>query len=501
MAACALLWACGGGASEPPPGPHPEVVVLVNAASPVSLAIGRYYAARRQVPEANLLELQLPLTDPSLVTRGGESISRELFESEIEAKLGAWLAQPGRGDAITVVVTTLGVPLRVTDSGATDDYEEQRGAALDAELALFGSDEVGSAGLVGHPNPYFGSDARLGAWRARHPGGPLRFAVGRLAGFATPLDPETGVPVDVKSLIDAAQASGPEGIYVVDEDPRQGHLGRGLGNPMLLAPAAGALEALGARVMHDTARERVAGVESIQGYAAWGSNDGSAGLPPFYGEVGGRWLPGRFAARAISIDLVSTNGRSFAFPPDYGQSLVADLVRMGVAGAAAHSDEPTLVAVARPALLFGAWAQGWPAGEAFLRSVPYLGWANYYVGDPLMQILRPLPASDDRDGDGMPDARDNCRDLPNPDQRDTDADGYGNVCDPDVDNDGVVTTRASGKAGLSDLARIRRSHQTNLYVPDCDLDGDGEVDERDIEMATYFAGLPPGPSAAQSRAR
>jgi uncharacterized protein (TIGR03790 family) len=488
-----LLLACGG-AEEPPPGPHPEVLVLVNAASPVSLAIGSYYAQRRQVPAENLLALELPLADPSLVTPGGESIPRERYEREVEAKLRAWLAQPGRGEAIRVVVTALGLPLRVTDPHYTDDYEQQRGAAFDAELALFGSDRVGRAGLAANPNPFLASDERLADWRARQPGAPLRFAVGRLAGFPTPLDAETGVPVEVKSLIDAAQADGPEGVYVVDEDPRQVHLGRGAGNPVLLTPAAAALEALGARVLHDTARERVAGVESIAGYASWGSNDAAAGLAPFYGEIGGRWLPGRFAARAISVDLVSTNGRSFAFPPDYGQSLVADLVRMGVAGAAAHSDEPTLAAVARPALLLSAYLQGWPAGEAFLRSVPYLGWANYYVGDPLMQVARPRRAPADRDGDGVPDARDVCRDLPDPDQRDSDADGYGNACDPDVDGDGVVTTRGGGRAGLSDLGRIRRSHQTGLYVPDCDLDGDGEVDERDLEHASFFVGLPPGPS-------
>lgn len=43
----------------------------------------------------------------------------------------------------------------------------------------------------------------------------------------------------------------------------------------------------------------------------------------------------------------------------------------------------------------------------------------------------------DSDGDGIPDIFDNCPNTPNPDQADTDGDGVGDSCDPDIDGDGL----------------------------------------------------------------
>ena len=43
----------------------------------------------------------------------------------------------------------------------------------------------------------------------------------------------------------------------------------------------------------------------------------------------------------------------------------------------------------------------------------------------------------DTDGDGTPDASDNCPFDSNADQADLDDDGQGDACDPDIDGDGV----------------------------------------------------------------
>ena len=90
----------------------------------------------------------------------------------------------------------------------------------------------------------------------------------------------------------------------------------------------------------------------------------------------------------------------------------------------------------------------------------------------------------DVDGDHIPDDADNCSLVANADQRDTDGDGYGNICDPDFNNDLVVNA--------ADLAYLKTRFFSN--DPDADLNGDGFVNAADLSILKQMFFNAPGPS-------
>ena len=474
--------------------------MVVNDASPVSLAIGEAYMRARGIPKGQLLRLSIPVDDPELGDREHESISREEFERLIRIPLEESFEKNGFRDEIDIIVTTKGIPLRV-EGPAVDpalSLRDSTTASVDAELSLLFSPQIGSPGIASSPNPYYGQAQGFRDFRRSHPTSPLRYLVARLTGYQTPIEAGGALPRDVGALIARGQAPNRENsLWLVDFDPTL-PIAMDAANRVLLDPVVGLLKGLGLRVVADDGPETAADLENIQGFASWGSNASTEKAPQTYGEIDGSLHPGGFAPGAIAVDLVSTNARSFTAPPVYGQSLVADLIAQGVGGAAGHVAEPTLPTVVRPHLLFFHFALGAPAIEAYYRALPYLGWMNVYIGDPLMRwdIPRGNMRAADSDGDGRPDSDDNCVLIPNARQRDSDGDGYGNICDADVNGDGLVTTSWGESFPLSergDVEMIALSARDGLHIADHDLDGDGKVNQRDISIAQLQLFMAPGP--------
>ncbi len=99
-------------------------------------------------------------------------------------------------------------------------------------------------------------------------------------------------------------------------------------------------------------------------------------------------------------------------------------------------------------------------------------------------LLPAISFAADIDSDGIDDSQDNCIETPNPDQRDSNGDGFGNVCDADLDNNGTVS--------FADLNLFKSKFGTD--DPDADFDGNGSVSFADLSIFKSLFGLPPGPA-------
>jgi hypothetical protein len=104
----------------------------------------------------------------------------------------------------------------------------------------------------------------------------------------------------------------------------------------------------------------------------------------------------------------------------------------------------------------------------------------------------------DADGDGAHDGIDNCtaaangplaRDAGGHSQRDTDGDGFGNLCDPDFNNNGIVDSQDGS---------LFRSRFGSTSYPDQDLNGNGVVDSQDGALLRNRFGQAPGPSGVSN---
>jgi hypothetical protein len=108
-------------------------------------------------------------------------------------------------------------------------------------------------------------------------------------------------------------------------------------------------------------------------------------------------------------------------------------------------------------------------------------------------------AQPDTDRDGVPDAADNCVDVANgpliPDegghsQLDADGDGYGNICDADLDNSGQTTS-----ADYNFMRnRLARASTFDARAASADMNGSGWVTSTDYTLLRKRLGTAPGPS-------
>ena len=132
-----------------------------------------------------------------------------------------------------------------------------------------------------------------------------------------------------------------------------------------------------------------------------------------------------------------------------------------------------------------------------LFSIDTPGPAEAFVIASLASVVQVIPG--DADADGVLDVVDNCVNVPNgpltPDagghsQLDSNGDGFGNLCDADLNNSGLVTS--------ADFAILRsvlnQSSGSSPVAADADLNGSGTVTTADFAILRAGLNSAPGPS-------
>src|SRR5262249_27700279 len=294
--------------------------------------------------------------------------------------------RPDLKDVIKYIVLTKDVPLKINDPNGTGPTAES--ASVDSELTQLFTGNVPDGGQAGKiPNPYFKTYPSPANWSHQD----LSYMVFRLDGYQTNVDPATGVPADILALINNSLNPATSGSVLLDATNSTG-----MGNDWMVT-ANDTLTKMNFPVTLDTSGTMQSGYSGLVGYCSWGSNDPANAGVPYYGEIppgSGTFWPGTFVNGAVTSDYVSTSARTYIDGNQlYGQSLEADLIRLGVCGTNGHVYEPYLDAVAFPQFLFPHYLQGEQAGLAYYQAVPYLSWMNVVVCDPLMKsgVTAPMP--------------------------------------------------------------------------------------------------------------
>ncbi|MGC9946751.1 MAG: TIGR03790 family protein [Bryobacteraceae bacterium] len=340
-----------------------NVLLVVNRADKLSRRIADYYIPKRGIPLKNVCKLDILEED--------EEIAWDKYEEEVERPIARCLTKAGLREQVLYIVTTMGVPLKVSGPG---DGITQEACAVDSELALLYSKMKGKrfsrVGLV--PNPFYRQKDKP----FTHESFPI-YLVTRLAGYDFD---------DVKGLIDRSLSARNRGKFVFDlksDDDSPGN------NWLRTAALALPKE----RVVMDESAKVLTGEKDVIGYAGWGSNDPNR----HQRNLAFQWLPG-----ALVTEYVSTNGRTFRRPPaawtigtwkdssgwwdGSPQTLTADYIHEGATGCSGHVYEPFLEFNPHPDLLFPAYLHGRNLAESYYIAMPGLSWQNIVVGDPLCKL-------------------------------------------------------------------------------------------------------------------
>lgn len=337
-----------------------RVLVVCNIESKDSIELTEYYARKRKVPPANIVQISVANV---------EEIGKRTFERSILAPVEEAIRKISPKQRIDFILLTKGIPLRIDSS--TGHSVDSILAGLPLKSLVPADPEIApdEQTILKSRNPYFGMSEPFDSEKYD------MYLVTRLDGYTV---------ADAKRMVERSVKAKPEkGLFFFDRSPNRD------GSPeaaesagwlqLRMEKSAGLLKSQGNDVQVEVTKRFLNPGEKLMGYVSWGSNDDSFDREAY------RSL--EFHSGAIAETFVSTSARTF-IPTTSGQSLIGDLIAGGVTGVKGYVSEPWTVALCRPDILMDRYTKGWTLAESFYCSSQMIKWKDVVIGDP---ICRPYP--------------------------------------------------------------------------------------------------------------
>lgn len=241
-----------------------DVLIVRNNNSVISMEIADYFKEKRNIPNLNVCNIS---------TSTGETISRANFNSQIRTPIENYLINNGLLGTINYIVTTKGVPLRISEANSSNDDWSQPStidrASVDSELTIIlgsYSGYIGGGGFM-MPSPFtYEQNPYYNSYNGFSQSIYNIFLVARLTGFNV---------TQIKAYIDKVpEAVGKKGVFVFDVDPGRDGGSYQIGNDRMRTANA-TLTAKGFDVILDETNTFLTNYENVSGYTSWGSNDGN----------------------------------------------------------------------------------------------------------------------------------------------------------------------------------------------------------------------------------
>ena len=379
-----------------------DVWLVVNKNVSESREVAEHYIARRGVPKGNVVVLDLPKT---------EDISRADFDTKLAGPLRDALKD--KKDAVKVLVTTYGVPLRVgrqeSTAGEKKELEAVRPELAEAreKLAMLEKDKGDAAELaaarlkarglqereraLSHAESHASVDSELMLlWWEKYP--LDRWVANPLYRHASETYRKSKPPVVLVSRLDgpsveiakrlvddamSAEKNGLKGKAVVDArgfkyDPKRDPAGTGYdGYDESFREAAALLEKAGLPVELDDKPPvlKEGAAKGVALYCGWYSHANFVDCCEY--------VPGAVAWHLASSEATTLHNKG-------SKVWCPSLLKKGVCATLGPVAEPYTIGFPKPAEFFGLLATGeYTLVESYARTMLLGSWMTVLVGDPL----------------------------------------------------------------------------------------------------------------------